>query len=104
MNFSVSLRSPMPRSCSDGVPHFKLETRLPGLTVPPAVTQAFASPHLQIHMDGDWAFQTEEASKAAGQAWPHATHSLVVNFGTVDIDATNGGTEIWPRRWSLSLT
>ena len=55
-------------------------------------------------MDGDWAFQTEEASKAAGQAWPHATHSLVVNFGTVDIDATNGGTEIWPRRWSLSLT
>ena len=43
----------------------------------------------QLHMDGDWAWHSEEESAAAGQPWPHPITSLVANFSTSEVTEEN---------------
>ena len=44
---------------------------------------------MQLHMDGDWAWHSEEESAAARQPWPHPITSLVANFSTSEVTEEN---------------
>ena len=54
-----------------------------------------------LHPDHEWAFATAADAAAEGHPWPHRATTINVNFGTADVDSSNGGTEIWPVRLSL---
>ena len=54
-----------------------------------------------LHPDHEWAFATAADAAAEGHPWPHRATTINVNFGTADVDSSNGGTEIWPVRLRL---
>ena len=49
-----------------------------------------------LHSDGPFVFPTPEVAARAGQPLVHSTTAVVVNFGTSDMTADTGATEIWP--------
>ena len=49
-----------------------------------------------LHVDSTWRHKTEAAAASAGQPWPIPTTSVVVNWGTAEMSAANGATELWP--------
>lgn len=49
-----------------------------------------------LHADGPFIYPTAEIAARVGQPQAHSTTAVVVNFGTSDITAATGATEIWP--------